>query len=229
MDYGDMSATGSAVPLPPRPPVQRRSLTSYRQMVDVALRLLDERDIDQISIRDIVDASGTSNGSFYHRFGTKEKFFNYLIDDMLERRESGAMRQLDDPSIPFDTLPEILARSAMANFQRHGGLLRSAIRRHIAGDDCWNRISKMSRRIVGRYLERAAAFVGRPLDAAEAERVYFAFMWLYGLLAYRTLGLNSIHGYAMSDQSFEDETIRNFRQLIDQALPAGTPDEKSVR
>ncbi len=50
-----MSATGSAVPLTPRPPVQRRSLTSHRQMVEGALRLLDERDIDQISIRDIVD------------------------------------------------------------------------------------------------------------------------------------------------------------------------------
>lgn len=224
-----MSATGSAVPLTPRPPVQRRSLTSHRQMVEGALRLLDERDIDQISIRDIVGASRTSTGSFYHRFGTKDNFFNYLIDDMLERRESGAMRELDDPSIPFDTLPEILARSAMANFQRHGGLLRSAIRRHIAGDDCWNRISKMSRRIVSRYLERAALAAGRALDAGESERVYFAFVWLYGLLAYRTLGLNSVHGYAMSDQSFEDETIRNFRQLIDQALPADAPHEKVAR
>ena len=220
-----MSATGSTVPLPPRPPLQRRSLTSHRQMVDVALRLLDERDIDQISIRDIVSASGTSTGSFYHRFGTKENFFNYLIDDMLDRRESGAMLQLDDPSIPFAALPEILARSAMANFQRHAGLLRSAIRRHIAGDDCWNRISKMSRRIVSRYLDRAATNAGRSLDASESERVYFAFVWLYGLLAYRTLGLNSVHGYAMSDQSFEDETIRNFRQLIDQALPADAPEK----
>ncbi|NKJ01567.1 TetR/AcrR family transcriptional regulator [Novosphingobium sp. SG707] len=222
-----MSATVSA-PLPPRPPVQQRSLTSHRQMVDVALRLLDERDIDQISIRDIVGASGTSNGSFYHRFGTKENFFNYLIDDMLERRESGAIQQLNDPSIAFDALSEILARSAMANFQRHAGLLRSAIRRHIAGDDCWNRISKMSRRIVVLYLERAAAFVGRPLDAAEAERVYFAFVWLYGLLAYRTLGLNSVHGYAMPDQSFEAETIRNFRHLIDQALPTGKQKQNSA-
>lgn len=33
----------------------------------------------------------------------------------------------------------------------------------------------------------------------------------------------------MSAKSFEDETFRNFRQLIDQAMPADTPNEKSVR
>ena len=97
----------------PKPPVQQRSLASHQQMVDVALRLLEMRDIDQISVRDIVCEAGTSNGSFYHRFGTKEHFFNYLIDDMLERRERGAIAQLSDQTIPFDGLPELLARSAM--------------------------------------------------------------------------------------------------------------------
>lgn len=197
-------------------------------MVDGALRLLDERDIDQISVRDIVSAAGTSNGSFYHRFGTKDVFFNYLIDDMIARRERGAMIELSDAAIAFDRLPEMLSRSAIANFRQHAGLLRSAIRRHIAGDDCWLRISKMSRRVVKKYLERVALALGRDLDEAEAQRVYFAFVWLYGLLAYRTLGLNSVYGYTLPDQLFELETIRNFRQLIDQALPTGAPHEKTA-
>ena len=92
MDYGVMGS--EAAGQSPKPPVQQRSLASHRQMVDVALRLLETRDIDQISVRDIVCEAGTSNGSFYHRFGTKEHFFNYLIDDMLERRERGAMAHL---------------------------------------------------------------------------------------------------------------------------------------
>jgi len=197
-------------------------------MVDGALQLLDERDIDQISVRDIVGAAGTSNGSFYHRFGTKDDFFNYLIDDMIARRERGAMLDLSDPAIPFDRLPEMLSRSAIANFRQHAGLLRSAVRRHIAGDDCWLRISKMSRRVVKKYIERVAQALGRDLDDGEAQRVYFAFVWLYGLLAYRTLGLNSIYGYTLPDELFELETIRNFRQLIDQALPVGTSHEKTA-
>lgn len=189
-------------------------------MVEGALRLLDERDIDQISVRDIVSAAGTSNGSFYHRFGTKEHLFNYLIDDMIARRERGAMIQLSDTAIPFDRLPEMLARSAIANFRQHAGLLRSAVRRHIAGDDCWLPISKMSRRLVRKYIERVAQTLGRDLNDGEAQRVNFAFVWLYGLLTYRTLGLNSIYGYTLPDELFELETIRNFQQLIDQALPA---------
>ncbi|MBT2188278.1 TetR/AcrR family transcriptional regulator [Sphingobium nicotianae] len=218
----------TALPQAPKAPVQQRSETSRRRMVEGALQLLDERDIDQISVRDIVRAAGTSNGSFYHRFGTKEHFFNYLIDDMIARRERVAMIELSDAAIPFDRLPDMLSRSAIANFRQHAGLLRSAVRRHIAGDDCWLRISKMSRRVVKKYIERVAQTLGRDLDDDEAQRVYFAFVWLYGLLAYRTLGLNSIYGYTLPDELFELETIRNFRQLIDQALPAGTPHEKSV-
>lgn len=220
MDNGVMGS--EAAGQSPKPPVQQRSLASHQQMVDVALRLLETRDIDQISVRDIVCEAGTSNGSFYHRFGTKEHFFNYLIDDMLERRERGAIAQLSDRTIPFDALPELLARSAMANFRAHAGLLRSAIRRHIAGDDCWNRISMMSRRIVKGFLDRVSDTLGRPLDSDEAEHINFAFVSLYGLLAYRTLRLNTLHGYTVSEQSFEDETISNFRQLIDQALPRPT-------
>ncbi|MBO9575667.1 MAG: TetR/AcrR family transcriptional regulator [Sphingobium sp.] len=218
----------TALPQASKAPVQQRSEASLRRMVDGALRLLDERDIDQISVRDIVSAAGTSNGSFYHRFGTKDVFFNYLIDDMIARRERGAMIELSDAAIAFDRLPEMLSRSAIANFRQHAGLLRSAIRRHIAGDDCWLRISKMSRRVVKKYLERVALALGRDLDEAEAQRVYFAFVWLYGLLAYRTLGLNSVYGYTLPDQLFELETIRNFRQLIDQALPTGAPHEKTA-
>jgi hypothetical protein len=87
----------------------------------------------------------------------------------------------------------------------------------------------MSCRVVEKYIERVAQTLGRDLDDGEAQRVSFAFVWLYGLLAYRTLGLNSFYGYTLTDELFEQETIRNFRQLIDQALPAGAPHEKSAR
>jgi len=197
-------------------------------MVEGALRLLDERDIDQISVRDIVGAAGTSYGSFYHRFGTKEHFFNYLIDDMISRRERDAMLELSGDDIAFDHLPEMLGRSAIANFRQHAGLLRSAVRRHIAGDGCWRRISKMSRRVVEKYIERVERALGRDLSDGEARQVSFAFVWLYGLLAYGTLGLNSFYGYALTDELFEQETIRNFRQLIHHALPVGTPYESGA-
>jgi len=53
---------------------------------------------------------------------------------------------------------------------------------------------------------------------AERERINFAFVWLYGLLVHRTLRLNVIQGHTASDKVFEEETIRNFRQLIERAV-----------
>lgn len=201
-----------------RSPVQARSLISQRRMVEAALRLLEQKDIDQISVRDIVAEAGTSNGSFYHRFETKERFFSYLIDDMLARREQAAAEEQADETISVAALPEVLARSAIANFRDHAGLLRSAVRLHIVGDSCWDRVNTMARRIVNGYLQRLSGALGRPLTALECERIYFAFTWLYGLLAHRTLRLNVFHGHAVPDDQFEEEAVRGFRQLIDRAL-----------
>jgi len=203
---------------PRRSPLQARSLMSRRRMVEAALRLLDQRDIDQISVRDIVAEGGTSNGSFYHRFGTKERFFSYLIDDMLERREQAAAQEQADETISVAALPEVLARSAIANFRDHAGLLRSAIRLHIVGDSCWDRVNAMARRIVNGYLQRLSGALGRPLSPLECDRIYFAFTWLYGLLAHRTLKLNVVYGQAVPDEVFEEEAVRGFQQLIDRAL-----------
>jgi AcrR family transcriptional regulator len=201
-----------------KPPLQQRSAEAHRRMVQAGLRLLESRDIDQISIRDIVSEANTSVGSFYHRFATKEQFFNHLIDDMIIRREEAAMREIADQSVTIACTAEVLARGAIKNFRRYAGLLRSAVKWHIGGDKCWDRINMMAMRIVNEYLRRLSESLGRPLDTLERERINFAFMWLYGLLLHRTLRLNVIQGYAVPDRTFEEETIRNFRQLIDRAV-----------
>ena len=199
-------------------PLQQRSAEAQRRMVEAGLRLLELRDIDQISVSDVTNEAGTSIGSFYHRFQTKEMFFNFLLKDMIARREQSAMQELADPSISLQALPETLARGAMKNFRRHAGLLRSAIRCHIGGDACWDPINRMAMRIVDGYLRRLSAALGRPVAMPERKRVKFAFVWLYGLLVHRTLRLNVIHGYTVPDKVFEEEMIRTFRQLIDRAI-----------
>jgi AcrR family transcriptional regulator len=201
-----------------KPPLQKRSAEAQRRMVRAGLRLLESQGIDQISVRDISREAKTSVGSFYHRFQTKEQFFAFLLDDMIVRRETAAVRELSDQSLSIDALTETLARAAMNNFRHHAGLLRSAIRSHIGGDKCWDQINMMAMRIVNGYLRRLSASLGRPLLSRERARVKFAFVWLYGLLLHRTLRLNVIHGYVVPDKVFEEEMIRNFRQLIDRAI-----------
>ncbi len=187
-------------------------------MVRAGLRLLESQVIDQISVRDISREAKTSVGSFYHRFRTKEQFFTFLLDDMIVRRETAALRQLADESTSTEALADTLARAAMNNFRHHAGLLRSAVQCHIGGEKCWDPINLMAMRIVNGYLRRLSGSLGRPVASRERARVKFAFVWLYGLLLHRTLRLNVIHGYVVPDKVFEEEMIRNFRQLIDRAI-----------
>ena len=212
-----------------KPALQQRSADAQRRMVRACLRLLELRGIDQISVRDISREAGTSIGSFYHRFRTKEQFFNYLLDDMIVGREEAALRELADESISIEALPESLARGAMQNFRRHAGLLRSAIRCHIGGDKCWDPINMMAMRIVNGYLRRLSISLGRPVESLERERVKLAFVWLYGLLVHRTLRLHVIRGYGVPDKVFEKEMIGNFRQLIDRAISHSKRVRNTVR
>jgi AcrR family transcriptional regulator len=64
--------------IPARQPQQRRSHAGYERMIVTAGRLLEERDFDAVSIRDLAGAAGCSIGSFYYRFQTKERFFQIL-------------------------------------------------------------------------------------------------------------------------------------------------------
>lgn len=204
--------------LPRKLPLQNRSAESQRKMIEAALRLLDDRDIELISVRDICREGGTSNGSFYHRFGTKERFFAFLVEDMLARREETAMRDLSDSSLSMIDLAEVLARSAIRNFREHAGLLRSAMRRHIVGDPCWAPINHMAGRIVEHYIERLTDASGRKLDIREIQLIHFAFTWLYGLLSYRTLELNPLEQFYPPDDRFEEDTVMTFRQIIGNAI-----------
>lgn len=206
-------------PAPRKHPLQNRSAESQRKMIEATLRLLDERDIELISVRDICREGGTSNGTFYHRFGTKERFFAFLVEDMLARREETAMRDLRDSELSMTDLAKVLARSAIRNFREHSGLLRSAMRRHIIGDPCWTPINHMAARIVEHFIERTTRVCGRKLDSHDQQAIHFAFTWLYGLLSYRTLRLNRLEQFYPPDDRFEEETIRTFTVIIESALP----------
>lgn len=200
--------------IPLKQPRQRRSHASYERMLKAADRLLADRDFDSVSIRDLAGVAGCSVGSFYHRFETKERFFRTLIQNMIERREAQVRETF--ATVPLADLPSSLARGALANHRAYKGLLRSVIKKHLEGMGSWEPISQMGRRIMTQFRRRVAESRGTGLSPLEAERIDFAFVWLYGLLANSLLGLNTIFG--METAFFEEEAVRAFTQAIERAL-----------
>lgn len=197
-----------------RNPQQRRSQAAYERVMAAARRLTSDRNFDAISIRDLAAAGQCSVGSFYYRFGTKEAFFDLLIEDMVERRKIGVEQTLRNN--PIDRLPEALARGALDNHRAHAGLLRSIIKKHLEGDPKWDRVSAMGRYAIARFGAAVEAHRGVPLSELQQERVTFAFVWLYGLLAHSILELNTVFG--METMFFEEEAVQAFKQAIEHAL-----------
>jgi AcrR family transcriptional regulator len=199
---------------PARRPRQRRSHAAYERMIEVAGRLLEERDFDSVSIRDLAIAASCSIGSFYYRFQTKEHFFQVLIQDMIDRREQEARETFQ--SLPLAELPPALARGALTNFQTHKGLLRSVIKKHLEGMRSWEPIARMGRRIATEFQRRVADERGMNLTPSEAERIDFAFIGLYGLLARSLLDLDTIFG--LETPFIEEQAVDVFTEAIARAL-----------
>jgi len=213
---GPPSSEPVRLPDVPRRPVQDRSRAATERMIAAGKHLLTTRDFDLISIRDIAGEAGTSIGSFYHRFGTKEDYFRFLIDDMVVRREALAMAQFAQMAMP--DLPAAVARGAVANHLAHAGLLRAAIRRHLSGSDVWAPVRMMGQRILNEYRRLLSQHLGRPLKAREAERIGLAFVWLYGVLIQSVLEVNPIADYGIDPEIFGAEAVINFVAMLDRAM-----------
>jgi AcrR family transcriptional regulator len=67
-----------------------------RTVLDAAARLFDERGFAAVSIGDLTAASGVSNGSIYHHFGSKEGVLAEVVAGALEGYQQGLLAVLND-------------------------------------------------------------------------------------------------------------------------------------
>ncbi len=67
-----------------RPPLQARSRETLDRIVEATREVLAERGQDAVTVKEVVRRSGTSVGSFYHRFSSKEDLLRYLDEHLWE-------------------------------------------------------------------------------------------------------------------------------------------------
>lgn len=94
------------------PPRQVRSRQTLERILDALQDLLRTKRFEEITVRELVERSGTSTGSFYARFPTKETLLPALYDRYdaeLRQSTSRRSRALDDASLE-DVVREIARR-----------------------------------------------------------------------------------------------------------------------
>ena len=60
---------------------QKKSKETKERIFQAAKRILQRDGYEQLSIKNICDEAGVSNGSFYHHFKTKDDLLSYYIED----------------------------------------------------------------------------------------------------------------------------------------------------
>ena len=60
---------------------QRKSKETKERIFQAAKRILQKSGYEELSIKNICEEAGVSNGSFYHHFKTKDNLLSYYIED----------------------------------------------------------------------------------------------------------------------------------------------------
>lgn len=113
-----------------------------RAVLDAAARLFDARGFAAVSIGDLTAASGVSNGSIYHHFGSKSGVLAEVVADALEGYQEGLLAVLD----------------------RHGGDAPGGVRAAVAHELAWFAAHPREARLVIAHRDAVAA-TGRLRDA----------------------------------------------------------------
>ena len=67
--------------------------------LDAALRLIQVKGYEQMSVQDVLDELDVSKGAFYHYFGSKEALLAAVVDRMIKAATAGMGPVVADPGL----------------------------------------------------------------------------------------------------------------------------------
>lgn len=68
--------------------------------VDAAMRLMQAKGYEQMSIQDVLDAVGASRGAFYHYFDSKQELLEAMVDRIADQVLADLAPVVDDAGLP---------------------------------------------------------------------------------------------------------------------------------
>ena len=129
------------------PGLSSRQAARRQAVVDAALRLLAEREYDQISVREVAESARVAVATLYHYFPSKEHLFAEGLVQWAGTLGSDVTRRPLSGTTPARRLEEALLRSARA-FERHPQLARLVNLLEISSDplarDALERLEKVT-------------------------------------------------------------------------------------
>jgi AcrR family transcriptional regulator len=155
-------------------PRQARSQIGLEKMLQTGRDLIESiGNLDELSVPDIVERSGTSIGAFYRRFDSKDVFFDAVQDRVMQEgldlvRESLA----NEPawkSGDARVIAEEIVTMYLRAFRRNRGLYHASLLRVSRNKTTWDAVKEANREALALVVPPLAAAIARERRARKAE------------------------------------------------------------
>jgi AcrR family transcriptional regulator len=159
---------------------QARGRKTYDALIATGFKLLEQQELESISIAELAKAAGYSVGAFYARFRSKDEFFDAMIAQHLEYRTRARGRLFS--KAPNDTLVDEMIEELVRYYWKRRRFWRAALIRSVRSQDFWEPLRLHGREFASMMIARISTHVQRPLNEAEQTNIRFAFQTTLGTI-----------------------------------------------
>jgi AcrR family transcriptional regulator len=157
---------------------QERSHVTYSALIKAGFKMLEESDLQDISVAELAVEAGYSVGAFYARFRSKDEFFDAMVAEHLDIRTK-VQKQLY-ATLTAQELPGELISNVVNYYWEHRKFWRAVIARSLRDPESWARMRKHRQESTRRFLDAISNLIGRPLTDNEKTNISFAFQVTLG-------------------------------------------------
>lgn len=155
---------------------QKRGRQTYDALIEAGFRLLQTKDLDNISISELSLDAGYSIGAFYARFRSKDEFFDAMVAYHLVQR-SETLKQLY-LKLPVEKLVPQLIKNILEYYHKNRRFWRASQMRNVRDPVFAEAFRENFRFRCSSFITHLERELQRTLHKAEKDAIVFAFQLL---------------------------------------------------
>jgi AcrR family transcriptional regulator len=190
---------------------QQRGHATYQALIETGFKLLEKKDLENISVAELAKEAGYSVGAFYARFHSKDEFFSALIQAHLLSRTNTLVDLYTN--ISREALVKDLIENMINYYWEHRQFWRTVLLKSTRDATFWEPFKEHFYESSKRFIDWLYHENNRALSEQEEANIYFAFQVVQSTIN-NTL-FNNSGPILIGQKLFIEELVRTFSLVSD--------------
>jgi AcrR family transcriptional regulator len=190
---------------------QKRGQKTYDRLIETGFKLLQNQELESITIAELARAAGYSVGAFYARFRSKDEFFEAMIAEHSQHRIKARNHLFE--TLPDDDLINVVIEDLVTYYWKRRRFWRAALMRSIRDPEFWEPLRKQGHGLGDALVARINQRARRPLTKEEDANVRFGFQITLGTI--NNAIINRPGPVFIGQALFIENLVRAFRLVSD--------------